>query len=93
MAQPALVGRELGVAEDAGRQVGDDDAAARAGTPRGCEGLSAGAARDVEHPEPSPTPAASSIASVDSPSHSSSVGPQRCQASEASSHCSLVVAL
>ena len=42
---------------------------------------------------PARTPALSSIASVAGPSQSSSVGPQRSQASAASCHCSRVVAL
>ena len=42
---------------------------------------------------PAPTPAASSICSVAAPSQFSSVGPQRCHASAASSHWARVVVL
>ena len=42
---------------------------------------------------PAVTPAASSMRSVASPSHVSSVGPQLCHASAASSHCWRVVVL
>src|SRR5581483_10623120 len=42
---------------------------------------------------PALTPAASSMRSVAGPSQPSSVGPQRCQASAASSHCCRVVVL
>src|SRR3712207_5564475 len=42
---------------------------------------------------PGPTSAISSITSVAWPSHSSTVGPQRCHGSAAVCHCSLVVAL
>src|SRR3954471_7076239 len=49
--------------------------------------------RLIEHLAPVVTFAASSIFSVTGPSHVSSVGPQRCQASAASSHCCRVVDL
>ena len=57
------------------------------------ERLTAGAGRDVEHPGPGPDPGHVEHRSVAAPSQSSSVRPQRFQASAAACHCSRVVLL